>query len=66
MDKLTKNQRAALEMARDHGHAFALIGCRQRAGGAYMRMVKRLVDNGLLQKRNGFILTDAGKAALAA
>jgi len=66
MSKLTKSQRAALVTARDHGHAFAFIGCKQRAGGAYMRMVKRLVDDGLLRKKNGFVITDAGLSAIAA
>lgn len=65
VDGLTKAQIRALIAARDHGHAFADCGIRSRVGGAYLRMVRRLGDRGLLTKRGPFEITEAGLAVLS-
>ena len=63
-NKLTKTQVAVLRVARDHGHAFAMTSCRQRAGGARQRMVIRLRDQGLLTWAAPYKITEKGIEAL--
>lgn len=62
--KLTRAQIDVLRVARDHGHALAMTGCRSNAGGARRRMVLRLRDQGLLTWRAPYMITEEGREAL--
>lgn len=60
---LTNAQIAALKTAEREGNAFAGRAVTHE-GGAYRRMLLRLVERGLLTDRYRWSLTDAGRAAI--